>query len=561
MRNAALTRVNISLIIIEKINAFPESLLKDARFDCLMVFGDYINAVGDDCFFACKSHDVTRFINESPITHVGRSAFRHAKVQNFTGNPGLLQIGSLAFFATEITEVDLSRSLNVTIGSGAFTFCKKLSHIVLPPNLVSIPEDLFFDCNSLKSIFIPDSVISFQIRCFMKSGLLDIILPLNLLSIHDHALAQTHIQALIIPPNIVIEPYTFLKCRRLSYIVLPSNMVTIPEGLFAYCESLTSISIPDSVTSFQKRCFSESGLRYISLPPRLVSIHEGALAGTEIQALTIPSSVLSIKAEVFYACRQLSSIVFPPNMVLIPECLFVSCESLTSISIPNSVISLQRGCFCNSGLRYISLPPKLLSIHNDALALTDIQVLNIPQSVLSIGPYAMHGISFVTFKRSAKTRYFHNMFTRDESCPYKLPCVREVHNAFFVTEVPVCELVTEEQFSEFSNENNLDSTRNFNSSALFCWYLNNFKFYPVINKKAGCLQLRPEEITEVYVCVPGENDQDLFGHLKHGLIYIRPEGAKPVSQIIEEQNQDAQSRLGDALRRRSIAIETESREE
>lgn len=68
-------------------------------------------------------------------------------------------------------------------------------------------------------------------------------------------------------------------------------------------------------------------------------------------------SVVTLGAECFSACYNLSSITIPSTVTVIGVRCFKECGSLTSIVIPSSVSSLGEGCFKNcSSLTSITIP-------------------------------------------------------------------------------------------------------------------------------------------------------------------------------------------------------------
>ena len=82
----------------------------------------------------------------------------------------------------------------------------------------------------------------------------------------------------------------FERCISLSSIELPDSLTSIGEGAFVNCRSLSSIKLPDSLTSIGGSAFSGcSNLSSIKLPDSLTSIGEGA----------------------FWGCSRLSSIIIP----------------------------------------------------------------------------------------------------------------------------------------------------------------------------------------------------------------------------------------------------------
>lgn len=74
-------------------------------------------------------------------------------------------------------------------------------------------------------------------------------------------------------------------------------------------------------------------------------------------------SVVTLGAECFSACYNLSSITIPSTVTVIGVRCFKECGSLTSIVIPSSVSSLGEGCFKNcSSLTSINIPSSVTSL-------------------------------------------------------------------------------------------------------------------------------------------------------------------------------------------------------
>ena len=90
------------------------------------------------------------------------------------------------------------------------------------------------------------------------------------------------------------------------------------------CSSLTSINIPNSVTSFGNHTFYGCS--------SLVSVN-------------IPNSVTTIGHEAFALCSSLASINIPNSVTSIGDYAFVNCSTLTSVTIPNTVTSIGRDAF------------------------------------------------------------------------------------------------------------------------------------------------------------------------------------------------------------------------
>ena len=111
----------------------------------------------------------------------------------------------------------------------------------------------------------------------------------------------------------------FLGCSGLTSITIPESVTTIVGWAFLGCTSLTSITIPSSVNSIGAYAFS---------------------ACTSLTSITLPSSVTSIEKEAFSDCAKLTTVTMkgatPPTL---GDNIFESCEELNTIFVPTTALS------------------------------------------------------------------------------------------------------------------------------------------------------------------------------------------------------------------------------
>ena len=138
----------------------------------------------------------------------------------------------------------------------------------------------------------------------------------------------------------------FHRCS-LTSINLPDSVTSIGECAFIRCQSLTRINIPDSMTSIGDNAFRNcESLTCINLPDSVTSIGNSAFCGCEsLTCINIPDSVTSIGNSAFCGCESLTSINIPDRVPSIGNSAFNRCESLTSINTPDSVTSIGNGAF------------------------------------------------------------------------------------------------------------------------------------------------------------------------------------------------------------------------
>lgn len=128
------------------------------------------------------------------------------------------------------------------------------------------------------------------------------------------------------------------------------TLIQIREQAFSYCNSLTSVSIPETVTQILDGAFSNcTSLTSITMPNSVTEIGAWAFIGCKsLTSIKIPNGVTKIGDGTFNGCSSLTSVHLPEGITQIGENAFSNCTSLTSINIPNSVTEIGESAFCRS---------------------------------------------------------------------------------------------------------------------------------------------------------------------------------------------------------------------
>ena len=215
---------------------------------------------------------------------------------------------------------------------------------------------------------------------------------------------------LIIPDTVIgsIPPYFFKNCHGLTSVTIPNGVTSIGYCAFTDCVNLTHVTIPDSVTKIEDWAFDGcSGLISITIPNEVTSIGFNAFRDCrKLTNIILPNSLTSIKATTFENCKSLTKIIIPNKVTEIRGSAFKECSKLTQVSISNSVTSIGDSAFyyC-TGLTNITLGTGVATIAPRVFCgCKNLTSIIIPNSVSKIGSWAFEHcdkLTSVTFENTA----------------------------------------------------------------------------------------------------------------------------------------------------------------
>ena len=260
-------------------------------------------------------------------------------------------IGEEAFFNCEsLTSIEIPDSIT-SIGDYAFFSCDSLTSVVIGNSVTSIGSYAFFSCDSLTSVVIGNSVTSIGSYAFYGcSSLTSVVIGNSVTSIGASAFASCISLTSVVIPNSVtsIGASAFASCSSLTSVVIPNSVTSIGASAFKYCISLTSVVIPNSVTSIGTFAFYDceslqynvkENLNYLGNETNPY-LYLSGVTSQDITSANIDNCCKFIGNSAFNSCYRLTSVVIPDSVTSIGYGAFYCCISLTSIVISDSVTSI-----------------------------------------------------------------------------------------------------------------------------------------------------------------------------------------------------------------------------
>ena len=343
----------------------------------------------------------------------------------YTVSNGEVTITDCSTSATSVTIPSKINGYPVTsIGGSAFYNCTSLTSITIPDSVTSIGYSAFSGCSSLESITLPFVGGSRKTASDTYQYPFGYIFGASSYTggtstkqyYYGSSIYSTTSSTYYIPSSLKEVTITggnilrgaFYNCGNIKTINLPDSVTSIGEDAFSWCSSLTSITIPNSVESIGEDAFSGcSSLTSITIPDGVESIGEDAFYGcSSLESVHISDIASWCKIDfgnsdsnpLYYAKKLyldgelVTELVIPEGVTRIGHYAFYNCDSLTSITIPNSVTSIGEDAFsCCNRLTSITIPDSVTSIGDYAFGYcSNLTSITIPGSVTSIGNYAFY---------------------------------------------------------------------------------------------------------------------------------------------------------------------------
>lgn len=373
------------VVIPEYYNSLPVKAVEG--FDHLqtieeVVLPSTLESINDDAFHRCEN--LKRINIPDSVQYIGDHAF---------------------YFCLNLSDIKLPSSLK-HIGTCCFQRCEKFSKMEIPHSVTSFGGNVFLSCTNLKEIYISNPVfnserdtfdskflekiyfkmsfedfmkcrLSYSKTIFKKAFVLKngryVNVGIDLYEITEEKVyvdcdiaderfySNMYVKEIVLGPNVHrIGNRAFTFCKNLEKCVFSSGLKEIGSSAF-YGTSLSSVEIPDSVSSIGEKAFGGiSKLEYISFPKILDKFSSWIpfckqsikviwpqrvlngidlipnFAGYCLETLTIPEGITEIRENFITNNSYIKKIIFPKTLRLINSCAFSKLPNLETIDLNNN---------------------------------------------------------------------------------------------------------------------------------------------------------------------------------------------------------------------------------
>jgi hypothetical protein len=314
-----------SVTIPNSVTSIGENAFSKCTNLASVTIGNGVTSIGTNAFYNCGS--LTSVTIPDSVTSIGGDAFYGcSSLTSVTIGNGVTSIGTNAFYnCGNISYVyytgDVAGWCNILFNIGAnplnssFLYINNqlLIDLVIPNSITSIGNNAFSGCISITKVTIPRSVTSIGSYAFSNCSRLIEVYNCSTLSITKGSTTNGSVA------YNALNVYTSSSGESKLHMV--DDYIFYEDGdtvyLIGYVGNQTKLTLPNKYNNKNYEIYKYAFNGYSSLT-----------------SVTIPDSITSIGGSAFSGCSSLTSITIPESVTYISGGAFYGCSGLTSITLP-----------------------------------------------------------------------------------------------------------------------------------------------------------------------------------------------------------------------------------
>ena len=140
----------------------------------------------------------------------------------------------------------------------------------------------------------------------------------------------------------------------LTRVNLGSNCIKLNDYTFYNCNSLSSVTVSNTIRYFGEDCFYGCGsLRFFTVPKSFTGLSNGVFQRCGLRYLSIPKSISAIGSDAFHDCENLLEFVIPDGVSTLSSSVFYNCNSLLYAALPANITTIRSDAMRNCGSLYV----------------------------------------------------------------------------------------------------------------------------------------------------------------------------------------------------------------
>ena len=185
------------------------------------------------------------------------------------------------------------------------------------------------------------------------------VTSINSTAFENNGSSNFDVTSVIIPNSITSIGDEAFKSQDLTTVTIPSSVINIGNQAFIG-NNLTSVTLENGLETIGEYAFNNNQLINIDIPNSVVSIGQLAFSGNQLTSVTLSNSLTSIENNVFQQ-NQLQSIVIPNSVTSIGNASFNN-NQLTSVTLSNNLLTIGNSTFQNNNITHVTVPSSVTNI-------------------------------------------------------------------------------------------------------------------------------------------------------------------------------------------------------